>query len=631
MLEIVSSSGGHTFQMWATFGFILLALGLYMVEGISIEVTSIGIICLLMLFFHFFPVRSPTHVNELQPKVILSGFANSALITVLALLVVGQGMVRAGVLERVGRLVVDLGRGGGLSTLAVVLTTVIVASAFLNNIPVVVIFIPIMHMLAAHLGRHDSKIMMGLGYAAVLGGMTTLIGSGTNLLVSESLVLVGERAFHIFDFTIPGLIMAGIGLLYLLFVCPALLPDRSSLADRIATRSERHFLAEIKVAEGGKLENAVATGSLVKDLADVRVRMIRRGNQAMTSPFHDLIIEAGDIVVIAASKKSLAGLLSRNPDLLIPDAFDHAAVDEAIGADDAKPQQKIGVKQIGERILVEVMVAPASRLISQRLDQMAFQYETNCHVLAIRHRAHMFRSRMTDIPLDTGDVLLLQGEHLDIKALEGNSDILVLEGSRHELPAAKGARRAMAIFAGFIAMVATGVVPTVVAGVTAAIAMVATGVMNIRVATRALDTKVFTMIPAGLALGAALEKTGGAGYLADNLVLALDGFGNLAILSAFFLFVAVLTNVISSKACAVLFTPIGVDLAHTMGVDPHVFAVALLMSANCAFATPIGYQVNLLVMGPGHYRFSDFTRAGAPLVVLLWVAFTAIAHFYYGV
>ena len=124
---------------------------------------------------------------------------------------------------------------------------------FLNNIPVVVIFIPIMHMLAAHLGRHDSKIMMGLGYAAVLGGMTTLIGSGTNLLVSESLVLVGERAFHIFDFTIPGLIMAGVGLLYLLFVCPALLPDRSSLADRIATRSERHFLAEIKVAEGGKL------------------------------------------------------------------------------------------------------------------------------------------------------------------------------------------------------------------------------------------------------------------------------------------------------------------------------------------------------------------------------------------
>ena len=368
-----------------------------MVEGISIEVTSIGIICLLMLFFHFFPVRSPTHVNELQPKVILSGFANSALITVLALLVVGQGMVRAGVLERVGRLVVDLGRGGGLSTLAVVLTTVIVASAFLNNIHVVVIFIPIMHMLAALWAPHDSKIMMGLGYAAVLGGMTTLIGSGTNLLVSESLVLVGERAFHIFDFTIPGLIMAGIGLLYLLFVCPALLPDRSSLADRIATRSERHFLAEIKVAEGGKLENAVATGSLVKDLADVRVRMIRRGNQAMTSPFHDLIIEAGDIVVIAASKNSLAGLLSRNPDLLIPDASDHAAV-EAIGADDAKPQQKIGVKQIGERILVEVMVALASRLISQRLDQMAFQYETNCHVLAIRHRAHMFRSRMTDIP-----------------------------------------------------------------------------------------------------------------------------------------------------------------------------------------------------------------------------------------
>ena len=355
--------------------------------------------------------------------------------------------------------------------------------------------------------------------------------------------MVGERAFHIFDFTIPGLIMAGIGLLYLLFVCPALLPDRSSLADRIATRSERHFLAEIKVAEGGKLENAVATGSLVKDLADVRVRMIRRGKQAMTSPFHDLIIEAGDIVVIAASKNSLAGLLSRNPDLLIPDASDHAAVAEAIGADDAKPQQKIGVKQIGERILVEVMVAPASRLISQRLDQMAFQYETNCHVLAIRHRAHMFRSRMTDIPL-TWATFLLQ-ENTSTSRRSGEFRHPGAGGSRHELPAAKGARRAMAIFAGFIAMVATVVVPTVVASVTAAIAMVATGVMNIRVATRALDTKVFTMIPAGLALGG-LGENRGRRVFGRPPGSRLDGFGNLAILSAFFLFVAVLTNVISS-------------------------------------------------------------------------------------
>lgn len=622
---------GPTFQMWVTFLFIFGALALYTVEQISVEVTSVGVICGLMLFFHLFPVAGDQGFNVLDPEAFLAGFANPALVTVLALLVVGQAMVRAGVLERGGRLVVALGRGHGKLSLFIALATVIIVSAFMNNIPVVVIFIPIMQMLAARLGWHASKVMMGLSFAAVLGGMTTLIGSGTNLLVSEALVQVGEAPFDFFDFTIPGLIMAGVGLLYIIFISPFLLPDRSSLADRITTRSDKHFLAEIRVTADSKLLGATATGSLVKALADVRVRMIRRGNQTLMPPFHDLAIETGDIVVIAASKDSLAGVLARNPDLLIPDHPDYVAAIEAIDEDDPKAGQKIGAKQIGERILVEVMIVPASRLVDQRLNQTAFQYATNCHVLAIQRRAHMFRTQMTDIPLEPGDVLLLQGEHLDIKALEDNADVVVLKGSRKELPAARGARRATAIFACVVALAATGAIPVVVAAVTGAIAMVTFGVMNVRMATRALDTKVFTMIPAALALGVAMDKTGGAQFLADQLIGALQGVGDLAILSAFFLLIAVLANLISSKACAVLFAPIGIDLARTIGLDPHVFAVALLMGANCAFATPIGYQTSLLVMGPGHYRFTDFTRAGIPLIIILWATFTILAHYYYGI
>jgi len=228
--------------MWLTFGVILMALVMYAIEGIPEEVTSIIVICLLMVFFSLSPIAGPDGRNLLAAERLLAGFANPALLTVLALLVVGQGMVRTGVLERGARLIVHLGKGNPWTSVAITLTVVLVISAFLNNIPVVVIFIPIMQTLAEQLGQRESKVMMGLSFAAVLGGMTTLIGSGTNLLVSGAMIELGEQGFGFFDFTIPGIVLAAIGLLYILFVNPHLLPDRTSLASRIMDRSRKSFL-----------------------------------------------------------------------------------------------------------------------------------------------------------------------------------------------------------------------------------------------------------------------------------------------------------------------------------------------------------------------------------------------------
>ena len=611
---------GNELQMWVTFALILSVLALYVSEKLPIEVTSIAAICGLLVFFQFFPIAGADGGNLLGADKLLAGFANPALITVLALLVVGQGMVRTGVLERGARFVLGLGGDRAWVSITVVMTVVLVVSAFLNNIPVVVIFIPIMQVLADKLKRPSSKLMMGLSFASVLGGMTTLIGSGTNLLVSSALIQVGERPFSFFDFTVPGLVLAGVGLLYVLIVCPMLLPDRTSLSHRIMERSGKYFLAQITVEEGSYLIGQVAVGGVLSVLHDVRVRMILRGDRVVTPPYHDFEIEIGDVVVIAASRKALAEAMSTDPNLLDPATREKEAYkienDESL--------------RIGERLLAEVMVAPASRMIGQRLRATGFQVRTRCFVLGVERRAHMIRSRMTDIALEAGDVLLVQGQAEDIRALRGNPDVVILAGTSEELPVVHHAHRAGLIFFGIVVAAATGIVPVVVAALTGAMAMVAVGALNIRQAARAVDSNILTMIPAALAMGAAMQVTGGADYLAHALIKALAGAGPVVVLSAFFLFTAIIANIISAKACAVLFTPIAVGIAKEVGVDPMIFAVAVVFSANCAIATPIGYQTSLLVMGPGHYRFADYFRAGAPLIILLWLAFTIFAPIYYG-
>ena len=281
-------------------------------------------------------------------------------------------------------------------------------------------------------------------------------------------------------------------------------------------------------------------------------------------------------------------------------------------------------------MLAEVMVTPASRLAGHYIGRAGFQFRTRCVVLGIQRRTRMFRSRMTDVPLQPGDVLLVQGRPEDVHALREIRDVVVLAGSSESMPMVHHAKSVLAIFAFIIGTAATGLLPIVVSALMGGLAMVASGALNLRQASRALDTKIVTMIPATLALGMALQETGGAAYIAHGLISLVAGSGTVVVLSGFFLIAALASNIVSSNACAVLFTPIAIGLAKEIGVDPHVFAVAVVLAANCAFATPIGYQTSLLVMGPGHYRFSDFPKVGLPLVLLLWITFTLFVPVFYG-
>ncbi|MDP6564587.1 MAG: SLC13 family permease [Alphaproteobacteria bacterium] len=598
-----------TWQMWATFALIAGAIVLYASERVPLEQTSLALLAALLLLFHFAPLE--LEQGRLDARRLLAGFADPALVAVLALMVVGQGLIRTGALEEPIRQLTGRSRRRSSLVLALALMGIALLSAFINNTPMVVIFIPVMAAMAERMNRSTSRLMMPLSFAAILGGMTTLIGSSTNLLVSGAVTGMGRPAIGFFDFVVPGTVLALVGLAYVLLVLPRLLGDRASMTAEI-TGGGKQFIAQIDVGPGSPLLGQSAVAGMIPHLQGMTVRLIQRGEDTHLPPFEDVNLRPGDTVVLAATRAALTDAITKTPELV------------AQAADDGDGEAA------GDTLLAEVMVTPASRLIGRNLRQIVFHYHTGCIILGVQRRSRMVRGRMEEIRLDAGDVLLVAGPRERVMALRASREVLLIEWSAHELPSLHQAGRARLIFAAVVLAAATGLMPIAIAALAGALAMVASGCLNVHQAARAVDRRVAFLVAAALAMGAALQATGGAAYLALHLTGAFAGFGPTIMLSAMFALIAVMTNVLSNNATAVLFTPIAINTALAVGVEPVAFVHAVIFAANCSFATPMGYQTNLLVMGPGHYRFADYLRGGAPLIVLLWLAFSFFAPWYYG-
>lgn len=611
--------------------FLVIGIGIlaYALEWASLELTSIAIIGALMLLYYLYPVMAVDgSVNLLAPETILSGFAHPALLTVLALLVLGQGLYQSGALEGPAHRLMVLSKGRPRIVIAVSLIIVMVVSAFMNNTPVVVMFIPIMSALADRLQRSKSKVMIPLSYIAVLGGMTTLIGSSTNLLVAGTAQSLGQPSIGFFEFVIPGGLLALVGALYVGFILPKILPDRASTSRELIGADGKQFIAQIEITRDHPLRGKSTVAGMFKALPDMTVRMIQRREQAILPPFDDVTLLTGDILILAATRKALESVLSSNPDMLGGVVEEAASLTQtSILVDEEDEDQN---RRNEERIVAEVVIAPASRLIGRTLEMIGMRYQTGTIVLGVQRRSRMYRTNMNDIRLEAGDVLLLLGKRSNIRGLRGNKDLLLLEWSTSALPSHELSRRAMLIFGGVVVSAASGLVPIVVASIIGAGLMIATGCLNIRQASRAIDRRIFLIVAAALAMGTALDATGGASFLAHGMADLLEGMPLGVILSAFFLLIAIMTNLLSNNATAVLFTPIAISIAETLQVDPRMFIFAVIFAANCSFATPMAYQTNLLVMGPGHHTFADYMRGGVPLIFLLWLTYSLFAPYYYG-
>ena len=604
-----------TMHMWIGFAVIGLAMLAYASERLSMELTSLLVILTFMLLFTFAPLTNADGKLLISSGDMLTGFANPALITIMALLVMAQGLFQSGALER---LIDQASRRAARSpelAIFTVLMGAMIASAFLNNTPVVLMVIPVLAAMASRASSNASPYMMALSFITILGGMLTLIGSSTNLLVADTAARLGMTELGFFDQTLPGLVLMAVGSLYVLFVMPRILKTREAGQDDSDTDSGRQYIIELRLRYGDSLIGSETAAGFLPALSGMTLQMIESGAQTMLPPFDDHQLQSGDKLYIAATRREIADALAQKDHPL----RNHLMRQVPTGDDNSE-----------DLMLAELVVAPGSRIAQRAIGQTGFTHTTDCLIIGVQRRSRMLRHEMSDIRLKAGDVLLVIGQQSAVEGLRQNRDTLLMEWSARELPRFEKAGPARLIFATTVLAAASGFVPIVVAALAGAIAMVTSGVLNVRQASRGFDLRIFLVVAAALAMAQSMEVTGGAAYVSSHFLSLFDNGSPAIVLSAFFLLCAVVTNLLSNNATAVLFTPLAINLAAALDVDPMAFVLAVIFAASCSFATPIAYHTNLLVMTPGNFRFSDFMRAGIPLVLILWLTYSAFAPWYFG-
>ena len=608
--------------MWLTFGVIIFAMISYAMERISLEITSLLILIVLLVIFqlpHLWQLLGGPEANILlTPTELLAGFGNPALISVMALLVMGQGLFQSGALEGITERLSNLANKSPLLAVGLILILAMITSAFLNNTPVVLMTIPILATIATRAGITAPRLMMSLSFICILGGMTTLIGSSTNLLVAGVVEDTGVLQIDFFSITVPGAVLAGVGALYVIFVMPYLLKSvaANNDEDREEQTSGKQYILEMRLKAGDKLVGAQPVAGFFPELTGLTLRMVERYGETFLPPFEDFTLNVGDTLVMAATRPELTDALSDQGHPLSSLAEEHAE----------------GVKpgNINQPTLAEVVVAPGSRMNGRSIYQTGFHFETGCKVLGIQRRSRMLRQNLRDIRLEAGDVLLVLGSSKQIQGLRSNRDVLLLEWSASNLPNFAYAKRSLTIFGLTVLLAALNILPIVVAAIFGSICMILGGALNIRQASRSIDLRIFLIIGASLAMSRAMETTGGVAFLSSNFIEVFDGAPPAVMISAFFLLCAITTNILSNNATAVLFAPIALGLSSSLSMAPEPFIFAVIFAANCSFATPISYQTNLLVMTPGGYQFKDFMRAGIPLIFIIWITYSLFAPWYFG-
>jgi di/tricarboxylate transporter len=605
-LKVLESLSNHgLFVLLLT----VLALYLFTRDRIPLEATSLAIIVILVLAFHVSPWRPGGEL--LAPAQFLTGFGNEALITVCALMILGKALEVTGALQP---LAASLAQAWlKYPRIAPLVTLVLAAalSAFVNNTPVVVMLLPMLISVAVRTRVPPSGILMPMGLGTIVGGMATTIGTSTNLLVVSIAEEMGLPPFGLFDFSIPVLIVGSAGILYLWLVAPRLVPDRKP---PMTDTTPRVFNAVLTISE-----DSAACGKTFAEVRaltekEMRVDEIQRGEGLLVAKLPSVKILAGDRLAVRDTPERLK-LFEAQLGATLHDASGEGEP----GSTPTKPRE--------EQQMAEVVVTQGSMLHRRTLASTRFAQRFRLLPLAI-HRAREpgaeeIRGNIGQAALRAGDILLVQGNRSNIRDLKRSGSALVLDGTT-ELPRTHRAKRAIAIMVLVIAAAAFQLAPISVCAITGVGLMLLTGCLNWQDAAGALSTPVIMIIVASLALGLALTSTGGAQFIAENYVNLVRDLPVPVILSGLMLVMTVLTNVVSNNAAGVIGTPIAIQIAQQIGVSPEPFVLAIIFGANMSFATPFGYQTNLLLLAAGGYKFSDFIRVGIPLTLIMWLGFSVL-------
>ena len=594
----------------------VFALILFTREKIPLESSSFLILMILAAGFELFPFE--TGGGALHAADFFRGFGHEALVAVCALMIAGKGIVRTGALEPVGRALARLWKINPTISLLLTLMAGALISAFINNVPVVVLFLPILMSVSLRTGMNASRVLMPMGFATLLGGACTTIGTSTNLLVVSVAAEMGLRRLGMFDFLWPALISGGAGILYLWLLAPRMVAERETI---LADPAPRVFVAHLEIFQDSPFDGKPLSEALKRLDGAMKVSSVERGPDNYMLPLPGLVLMAGDHLIIRDTPARLKEFEKALGGTLYPEDSDDAPIDEdhPLKAEDQQ--------------IAEIVVTDGSPLQGRTLAGMRFGDRYGVIILAMHRRGKHLENLYNEIGatrLETGDILLLQGSREKIAALKREKDMVILDGAM-DLPFAKKAPVALATMLGVILLAAFGIMPIAISAPLGALVMIFTGCLGWRDATSALSAQVILIVAASLALGGALLKTGGADYLAGVFVALAGSASPGFVISGLMLLIAILTNILSNNAAALIGVPISISIATQMGQPPEPFVLAVLFGANMSYATPMAYKTNLLVMNAGQYTFNDFLKIGVPLALIMWATLSWLLPTIYGV
>lgn len=574
---------------------LAVALILFAMEVLRPDIIGMCVMIILIL-------TGTVNINE-----GFSGFSNPAVITVIAMFILSAGLERTGVADILGKVMLKAaGTNPALLTMTI-MATVGIMSAFMNNIGATVVLLTPIYAICKQINYPPSKLLIPLSFGSLMGGLTTLIGTPPNLLVSMALEEHGFEGFKMFDFLPTGLAIMSVGILYMTFIGRHLIPNRKSTTDYTRTYNLEDYMTEVIIPPESSIDNVeIQHARTLQDINLIIISIRRKinGEEIVITPNKSTILKTGDRLLIEGNLEKLFKVIETK-DLII-----HI-------------KTKINDDQLtgkGMR-LAEVVPSPRSSILGQTIRQADIKNKYGVLALALKKREKQLNYKYVDLPLEVGDVLLVQGTQARLNDIASNSDFLVINHLEPKIRETSKAPFALASMAFAIVMAASGIMHISVAGIIGVVLMVLSGSVKINDIYKNVEWKVIfliaTMMPLGLAMDD--EHTGAATWIANHIVNFAGPYGPYVVMACLLLVVTVITEVMSNAAAAVLIAPIGISIAVAMNIQPHPFLMAIAVGASTTFLTPIGHQANVLVYGIGGYKFSDFGRTGFLLNLIIFI------------
>ncbi len=574
---------------------VFVAIFLFVAEWISVDLVALMIMGALLV------------TGIISPAEGISGFSNVATVTVAAMFILSAGLFKTGSLNFIGALLGTMGKKNRLLALISMMIGVGAISAFINNTAAVAIFLPIVLGMARDSNLSPSKWLMPLSFASMFGGVCTLIGTSTNILVDSIAERHGQPPFEMFEFATLGVVMFAAGLVYMIFIGVPLIPERRKPEDLTENFEMSDYLTEIVLLPEAKSVGMMIKDSpLTKDL-DIDIINVYRDGTPLRPLSLWTVLEANDVLRVRCNISKVQKLQEREGILLKSDT--------KLWDTDLKSD---------EITLVEAVIAPNSKLEGKSLIDSRFRHDFGATVLAIRHRGEVMHDNLAFTPLKAGDVLLLRLKREDLDQLKQDPAFVIV--SSPGLPEFRKHKTlpALAIITAVVLTASLNIFPIVVSAILGCLLMVLTQCIKLEEAYQAIEWQVIFLLAGVLTLGIALEKTGAALFISQAFVSSIGAWGPTALVSSLFLLTMLLTNVMSNNATAALLAPIAIGIAESLGLSPRPFLMAVTFAASLSFMTPVGYQTNTIIYGPGQYKFSDFLRVGTPLNLLFWIIATIL-------